>query len=159
MPGVSHSFTSRREQGGSEWPQKLSHCASENESVSVTPKAGRCWWRSWRGSERRRREGHTEKEAVARVAMESPAVMQRWNSGMSRQLRDSNLVYAPVTQKYYWRISSILDSQSCSLSSAHLNRMLNQTDRMVRVCLTGESEQVPQHKMSCLLHQQTLTFA
>lgn len=42
MPGVSHSFTSRREQKGSEWPQKLSYCASENENVSVKTGVGRC---------------------------------------------------------------------------------------------------------------------
>ena len=50
MPGVSHSFTSRREKKSSKWPQKLSHCAFENENVSVTPEVGRYWWRRAEGA-------------------------------------------------------------------------------------------------------------
>jgi len=49
MPGVSHSFTSRREQNGSEWPPKLS-CASKNENVSVMPEVGRYWCRRAEGA-------------------------------------------------------------------------------------------------------------
>lgn len=75
----THSRLEENKQAASEGPQQLS-CASENKNVSVTPEVGRYWWRRAEGALRKVmvERSHTEKEAAAQAAMESPAVMQRW---------------------------------------------------------------------------------
>lgn len=146
----THSHLEENKQAVSEWPQKLSCCAFENKNVSVMPEVGRYWWRKAEGALRKVMVewSHTEKEVAAQAAMESPAVMQRWELWYvwkaQKQQFDfciccTKIVFGNLLHSGLWDLEK---NQSGSLWSCDW-------------ALSGEREPRSQHKMSHLLHQET----